>query len=108
MDEFNKYSGIIALVTSLITVAYMFGSISSRIGTLEKEIMSEQTIVHIMQEVAKKEREISDIKYYVKPEVSVQYLSKAEFQQYKDLAEQMQKNYQMMWESKYGKIEKKK
>jgi len=102
MNRFNEYSGVIGLITSLLTLAYIFGSLSTRVANLEQTYMSEHQIISIIDGAVEKEREISDSKYYIRPEIAVQYLSKQQFQQYMDLYLETAEDYKQMYNEKFN------
>ena len=103
IKEINNYSGIVGLITSLITVAYIFGSVSTRVSNLETTYMSEHQINQLIKSAVTKEREISDVKYYTRPNIEVDYLSKNEFKEYMDLYKEKSKEYEYIWKQKYNK-----
>ncbi len=100
-SKINEYSGIIGLITSLLTLAYIFGSLSTRVANLEQTYMSEHQIITIIDGAVEKEREISDSKYYIRPEIAIQYLSKQQFQQYMELYLETAEDYKHVWKDNY-------
>ena len=101
LKEINNYSGVIGLITSFITLAYIFGSLSTRVSNLEATYMSEHQINQLIKSASEKEREISDVKYYTRPEISIDYLSKDQFKEYMDLYQESAIDYERVWKNKY-------
>jgi len=101
MENFNKYSGVISLVTSLLTVAYLFGHMSTEITNIKSSTMKEHAIVDLIKDAVKKEREISDSRYYIRPEIAAEYLTKEQFKEYMDLYMQTAHDYVHIYNRKY-------
>ena len=80
MEGINKYSGVIGLVTSLLTLAYMLGIMSAKI----ENKYDRKDVIDVTSMLLDKERNLSDKSYYIKPEIATKYMTKEHFNAYMD------------------------
>jgi len=72
---FSEYSGMLSLILSLLSLAYMFGVMNT---TLEHKV-TEKQVLDLSKDLIEKERALSNKTYYVKPKVENDFVSKEEF-----------------------------
>ena len=75
-NSFSYYSGFISLATSFLSLAYMLGVMNTKLD----DKLDREEVLLIFNELIQKERGLSDRTYYIRPEVSRDFVSKEAFE----------------------------